>query len=181
MKSAGFLFFKGDKMKNTININSIKDSKTRREFIKDIALGFGYVALGSYTLSFLNSCSSDSNPAYPDNSGDKGSGTSKITIDISKPENQALQTVGGTIAISGNALDGNGMLIIRTGQSSVVALSRTCTHQGCTVPNFQNGVSTCPCHGSQFNTSGNPVKGPATQPLKKFNAVLSGNIITITL
>lgn len=71
------------------------------------------------------------------------------------------------------------MLIIRTGESSVTALSRTCTHQGCTLPNFQTGSSRCHCHGSRFNSSGNVLNGPATIPLRKYNATIDGDIITI--
>jgi len=46
------------------------------------------------------------------------------------------------------------------------ALSLTCTHLGCTVAVQTDGFA-CPCHGSRFNTSGYPVKGPAAAPLKK--------------
>lgn len=157
----------------------IKDSapKTRREFIKDITVGIGYVSIGSYTISFLNACSSDSNPV---SSNDNGSGAATITIDINKSENSKLGAVGGSIAITGNDIDSSGMLILRTGQTSVSALSRKCTHQGCTVPNFQNGISTCPCHGSQYNTSGGVVRGPAPKALKKYTASIENNIIQIT-
>lgn len=165
-------------MNNVKNINRDKPSKTRREFIKGLTAGIGYIAVGSFTLSAINSCSNDNNPASPE--GGTGNPNAKITIDISKQENQALATVGGTIAISGNALDSNGMLIVRSDQTNITALSRTCTHQGCTIPKFSSGISSCPCHGSQFNTSGGVVKGPATSSLRKYNAVIDGNIITIT-
>lgn len=164
-------------MEKIIGLDINKPSHTRREFIKDVAGKVGVIAIGSYTISFLNACSSDSNPVSSNNGGK--SGTSEITIDINKSENSALKTVGGTIAISGNAIDSSGMLIIRANQNSVTALSRRCTHQGCTVPNFQNGISTCPCHGSKFNTSGGVTAGPASKSLTNYTATISDNIIKI--
>jgi len=43
------------------------------------------------------------------------------------------------------------------------AFSATCTHQACTVSGVENGVITCPCHGSQFDMATGAVRqGPAT-------------------
>lgn len=162
-----------------INENSIQDifneQNTRRDFILNNIKKIGIVSLGVYTISYLNSCSSDSNPAAP-----QGNSNAVVTLDITQAANAPLKTIGGTVAINGNDLDNSGMLIVRQSETGILAFSRTCTHQGCTVPNFQNGISTCPCHGSQYNTSGNVVTGPAPAPLKKYKAVLAGNIITIT-
>lgn len=160
-------------MNHTTELKIDGSDKSRRKFIKELAFGLGYVAVGSFTLSSLNSCSGIVNPTSTNPNA-------IIKIDITKPENKALATVGGTIAITGNELDTSGMLIERSGRDTVTALSRTCTHRGCTIPNFSNGISSCPCHGSQFNTSGGVVKGPASRPLKSYNASISGNIITIT-
>jgi cytochrome b6-f complex iron-sulfur subunit len=49
--------------------------------------------------------------------------------------------------------------------SGFTALSLVCTHLGCTVEVQFDGFA-CPCHGSRFNSSGYPVKGPAVAPLK---------------
>jgi cytochrome b6-f complex iron-sulfur subunit len=50
--------------------------------------------------------------------------------------------------------------------SGFMALSLICTHLGCTVKVQPAGFA-CPCHGSQFNSNGYPVKGPASVSLKK--------------
>jgi cytochrome b6-f complex iron-sulfur subunit len=52
-------------------------------------------------------------------------------------------------------------------ESGFSALSLICTHLGCTVEVQADGFA-CPCHGSRFNSTGYPVKGPAAAPLKKF-------------
>jgi Rieske Fe-S protein len=49
--------------------------------------------------------------------------------------------------------------------SGFTALSLICTHLGCTVKIQSDGFA-CPCHGSRFNSSGYPIKGPAAEPLK---------------
>ena len=150
---------------------------SRKEFINKIIKGISVLTLGTLSVSYFNACSEETNPVEPSQNNNN---SNTLTIDISKPEYKVLNNTGGTVAIAGNAFDSNGLLIIRASQNSVKAFSRTCTHQGCTVSNFQNGISTCPCHGSQFNTSGNAVRGPATQSLKSYTASLSGSIITIS-
>jgi hypothetical protein len=42
-----------------------------------------------------------------------------------------------------------------------------CTHQGCTITGYQNQTYVCPCHGSQFNTNGGVVAGPAVAALRR--------------
>jgi len=163
-------------MNNDKLLNINHNLYSRRDFIKDIAKGVSYVTVGSLVVSQFNACNDESNPASSSN-GNNSDAT--ITIDISLAINNSLKNIGGSIIISGNNIDENGMLIIRTGESSVTALSRTCTHQGCILPIFQSGSSRCPCHGSRFDTLGNVLNGPATTPLKKYNATIDGNIITI--
>ncbi len=132
----------------------------RRDFLKAIA-ATGSVAVGG---SLLSSCGSSGG----------------IVLDLTKPENQALATVGGMIALDANNLDPQGMLIYRAAADSVLVFSRRCTHAGCTIGPFQDGVSTCPCHGSQYNTQGAVVRGPSQSPLLQHTATVSGLMVTIT-
>jgi Rieske Fe-S protein len=163
-------------MKSAIFSSLDQKKYDRRDFLKDIAKSVSYITVGSFVISQFNACSDESNPTSPNNENTNGS----LTIDISLAENNALSNIGGSIAINANDLDSKGMLVIRSGNNTVTALSRKCTHQGCTLPNFQIGSASCPCHGSKFDTSGNVVNGPATVSLKKYNATIDGNIITIT-
>ncbi len=52
-----------------------------------------------------------------------------------------------------------------------VAISLTCTHQGCTVQLADDGKFHCPCHGAVFDRDGKVVKGPATRNLPRFQVV----------
>ncbi|HCF28070.1 MAG TPA: UDP-galactopyranose mutase [Cyanobacteria bacterium UBA11049] len=55
--------------------------------------------------------------------------------------------------------------------SENVAISLTCTHQGCTVQLADDDKFHCPCHGAVFDRDGKVVKGPATRNLPRFQVV----------
>ena len=157
---------------NDNNINALlNNSCNRREFVKDTLTGIGTVAFGSFMLVNQSGCSS---PTEPNNSDET------ITVDLSLSENSALLVVGGALALGSNVIDSKGILLYRQSDTNVLAFSRNCTHNRCTIDSFQNGTSTCPCHGSQFDTSGNVVVGPAVNPLTQYSAAIADNIVTIT-
>ena len=143
---------------------------SRREFLKTIAISGGAVACGS----LLAGCGS---PSAGTPTGNPSGG---FTLDLTKPENQTLAAVGGTLALDSISLDGQGILLYRLSDTSVLVFSRKCTHAGCTIGGFQSGVSTCPCHGSQFDTRGKVVRGPSQSSLRQYTATLSGSTVTIT-
>jgi cytochrome b6-f complex iron-sulfur subunit len=142
----------------------------RREFLKALAVSGGAAVCGSLLAACGSAASAPSG----------GGGSASVTVDLTKPENQSLASVGGALALDANALDSKGLLLYRSSETAVLAFSRKCTHMGCTVGEFQNGISACPCHGSQFDTAGKVVKGPASNPLTSYKAVLSGTTVTIT-
>ena len=80
------------------------------------------------------------------------------------------------------------LLLLRVSGSQIAALNARCTHQLCIVRPAADGRLHCPCHGSQFEPSGalipadqgGPI-GPATFPLQRFAATLSGTTVVIDL
>jgi len=159
----------------------LENHYSRREFVFDTIKGLGFIAVGTFSIQFLASCTTSS-PTEPTNNDeiDDGSNELIITIDLTLQQNQALAMIGGAIALEANILDEKGLLVIREGATSVKAFSRECTHNQCQTGAFQNGVSECPCHGSRYDSNGQVIQGPAPDPLKQYNAELSGNIITIS-
>ena len=155
--------------------NSLK--KTRREFLFDSAKTVGLIVSGTAIVSFINSCTDSSNPVSISGTGQK------VTIDLNQSQYSALENVGGKVTLSGGQLSGvpsNGALIFRKSETEINVFDRTCTHQACQVGGFNSqGISNCPCHGSQFNTDGSVVHGPASSSLKKYSATLNGNILEI--
>jgi Rieske Fe-S protein len=145
------------------------DKRNRRDFLKALAASGGAAACGP----LLAACG-----GAPSTSGG-GGGFAEITLDLTKPENQSLASVGGTLALDANALDSKGILLFRVSETAVSAFSRKCTHLGCAIGEFRNGVSSCPCHGSEFDTAGKAVKGPAQSPLTAYAATISGSTVTV--
>jgi cytochrome b6-f complex iron-sulfur subunit len=47
------------------------------------------------------------------------------------------------------------------------AIILMCTHLGCTISQAENGFA-CPCHGSQFDSKGDVLHGPAIKELQSF-------------
>lgn len=60
-----------------------------------------------------------------------------------------------------------GVLLFRNDRQELVALDRRCTHLGCRVRAAPDDSILCPCHGSRFSREGQPLRGPATRPLRR--------------
>ncbi len=101
-------------------------------------------------------------------------GVATLTVDGSSP----LNAVGGAALVQ--TTSGN-LLVTRTAQDTFAAFTATCTHEACTITGFQDQLFVCPCHGSQFNTSGRPVSGPASRPLRQYTTAFAGSVLTIAV
>ena len=44
--------------------------------------------------------------------------------------------------------------------------SSRCTHLGCRINTIEGDELVCPCHGSRYNTKGEPIKGPSVKNLE---------------
>jgi Rieske Fe-S protein len=76
----------------------------------------------------------------------------------------ALATIGGAVSIG--TIKGTPVAVARTGTSKYTAFSLVCPHQGVTVTRSAQGWL-CRAHGSQFESDGDLVLGPATKSLGK--------------
>lgn len=78
----------------------------------------------------------------------------------------------------GKVIDGKMVVITQPKKGEFLAFNSTCTHQGCTVAGVQDGKIVCPCHGSEFSdTTGDVLRGPATQPLGQVDIEVAGTEI----
>jgi len=61
-----------------------------------------------------------------------------------------------------------------------LALSRTCTHLGCTLPWIEKEMKfACPCHGSVFDITGNVIAAPAPRALNIYPITIENQIIKV--
>jgi len=149
---------------------------SRREFCIHACEAVSLVSLGA----LLGSCGGSPNspsgnaPALPTVNGTVASGAVNVTIDASSP----LNTVGNAALVQSSS--GN-FLVSRSAQDAFVAVTAICTHEQCTVTGFQNQRYVCPCHGSEYTTTGSVTKGPAVQALRQFTTRFASNLLTISL
>jgi Rieske Fe-S protein len=139
----------------------------RREFCQ-------YIGEGAAALTFM-STATNANSLL----GKLAQSPVPVQLDITASAYAALSTVQGAVKIPDPNDSSKPAIICRTGAATVSAVSSKCTHKGCETEMPQSGTITCLCHGSQFNLNGDVLKGPATVPLKKYSASISGNIITV--
>ena len=125
----------------------------RREFIRGLALATGGLALLSSSSAFAG----------------------KLAIPLDKAEK--LKTVGGSAVLKVKDMT---ILFVRDSETSIRALDPVCTHLQCIVAyNQQAKRIECPCHGSKFDLEGKVTHGPASKPLKTYEASISGDRILV--
>jgi hypothetical protein len=99
----------------------------RRAFLKTLAASGGAAALAG--------CAATKTP------GAAGDGAAEVTLDLTQPDNRALAAVGGMLLLEANPVDSKGLLLYRAGEHEVRAFSRKCTHLGCVIGGFEEGIS----------------------------------------
>lgn len=100
------------------------------------------------------------------------------TVTVAITSSSPLAVVGGTALVQSTL---GALLVTRISQEAFSALTATCTHQGCTITNVSGTTFICPCHGSQFSTSGAVVKSPATQALTVYASSFANDTLTIAV
>lgn len=100
------------------------------------------------------------------------------TVAVALDTATALSTIGSAALVQTSL---GTFLVAHTGPDAYTALSSTCTHEACVVTGFSGGRFQCPCHGSQYTTSGAVVNGPATRPLSQFSTQVDGTTLTFTV
>ena len=100
-----------------------------------------------------------------------------LAIPIAKAKK--LEKAGGSMILK---VKGQQVLFIRDTKETIRALDPICTHKGCTVAyNRKTKRIDCPCHQSVFNLEGEVLTGPASKPLKTYDAKLDGGRIVFSL
>jgi cytochrome b6-f complex iron-sulfur subunit len=153
--------------------------RSRRDMLCGLAVAL--VAPGALVAA----CGSDDSGNTGGDSGGSGGGSASTSTSTSAGGGgggAGISTPLADIPDGGGLLvdteDGGKALLVRNGDE-VKAFNAACTHQGTIVRAPENGISVCPSHGSEFDTDGAVVKGPATKPLAELQVTVEGDQVKL--
>ncbi|RLD91928.1 MAG: cytochrome B6 [Bacteroidetes bacterium] len=77
-------------------------------------------------------------------------------------------------------LRGRDLMLVRTGEREVKAISTVCTHLGCTVFWQKDRQEFfCPCHNGRFDKNGTVLGGPPPAPLDLYPVEIEGDNVFV--
>ncbi|SCY44122.1 ubiquinol-cytochrome c reductase iron-sulfur subunit [Desulfoluna spongiiphila] len=136
----------------------------RRSFLKTIWAFLGVIAAGEFlwiVSGFLKPGKKTSQTALPE-----------TLIEAGKLEDFPIGSV--TAFVRGR------FYLSRLEDGGVLAISRKCTHLGCTVPwDDEEKKFICPCHASAFDMAGDVISPPAPRPLDIHPVSIENGVITV--
>ena len=156
-------------MSNPDHINKKKDRHTkegtsRRSFLSLFWLGLGIVAF----IEFVGVVTAFLLPRKTKtNIGDFGT-----IIEAGRADKFSFNSV--TAFIQGK------FYLCRLEDGGFLAVSRKCTHLGCTVPwSDKEKKFICPCHSSAFDIKGEVISSPAPRALDVYHLFIENNIVKV--
>lgn len=151
---------------NDLNMTAQETTSNRRSFLNRCWAIFGIVAAAEFGwlgLSFMNSRKERNLPDLTES-----------IITAGPVERFAPETV--------TAIPSGQFYLACLADGSLLALSRICTHLGCSVPwDEEKKQFICPCHGSTFNLTGEVLTAPAPRPLDTFPVRIENGIIKVNI
>jgi len=159
---------------------SLTSSQSRRQFCVHACQALSLVTVGAVLEACGGSSGSPTAPsglsaqALPVLNANVSGSTVSLTIDASSP----LSAVGSAALVQSSA---GSFLVAQVAQDSFTALTAICTHLTCFITGYASGVYVCPCHGSEFSTSGSVVRGPAVRPLQKYSTQFANGVLSIAI
>ena len=146
------------------NEEAVATEPSRRSFLNKLWIGLGLVALAevvAVVFAFLRSNKSKAREADSD----------------------AMVTAGAVSKFKPNSVTAfvrGRFYLARLEDGGFLALSRKCTHLGCTVPWVEKEMKfACPCHGSAFDITGEVINSPAPRPLDIYPIFIENNVVKV--
>ncbi len=143
---------------------AVKPEKTRRNFLTWLWVGLGILALiefGGVVIAYLR----------PGKRQAESTEAGTI-IEAGRVESFPLNSV--TAFVRGK------FYLCRMQDGGLLAVSRVCTHLGCTVPWLDiEKKFACPCHGSAFDIRGDVINSPATRALDIYHLFIENRMVKV--
>jgi cytochrome b6-f complex iron-sulfur subunit len=143
-----------------------KNGHSRRNFLTKFWFGLGFVALAEFIA---------------------------VAFAFFRPgKHEALRADDETIVTAGavnrfapesvTAFVRGRFYLTRLADGGFLALSRKCTHLGCTVPWVEKEKRfACPCHASAFDITGNVISPPAPRALDAYPVTIENEIVKVDI
>ena len=152
------------KPKKLHNMNETEQIPSRRSFLSIFWIGLGIVAfiefIGVVTTFLL-----------PRNKKTTAGGFGTV-IEAGEADKFSLNSV--TAFIRGK------FYLCRLKDGGFLAVSRKCTHLGCTVPwSEKDKKFVCPCHSSAFDIKGEVISPPAPRALDVYHLYIENNVVKV--
>jgi cytochrome b6-f complex iron-sulfur subunit len=141
-----------------------ESGSSRRSFLNKLWIVLGFVALAEFIA---------------------------VAVAFLRPgKSKASQSSGHTVIIGGSvdkfapnsitAFVRGRFYLARLEDGGFLALSRTCTHLGCTLPWVgKEKKFVCPCHASAFDITGNVISPPAPRALDIYAVNIENDIVKV--
>jgi cytochrome b6-f complex iron-sulfur subunit len=146
------------------NEEAVATEPSRRSFLSKLWIGLGLVALAevaAVVFAFLRSNKSKMREA--------DSGVMVTAGAVNKFKSNSV-----TAFVRGR------FYLARLEDGGFLALSRKCTHLGCTVPWVDKEMKfACPCHASAFDITGEVINSPAPRPLDIYPIFIENNVVKV--
>lgn len=113
-----------------------------------------------------------------------------LAVDFLRPHKSAATSGEQTIVVAGplerfepntvTAYPGGKFYLARLEDGGFLALSRECTHLGCTVPwDADEARFVCPCHSSAYDIRGDVLTPPAPRALDLYAVRIENGIVKV--
>lgn len=146
--------------------NNNEGGRTRRTFLNKLWMGLGILALIEFAglvVAYLRPIEKQAGPVEIGTIMESGS------VD-GFPLNSVTAFVRGKF------------YLCRLADGGFLAVSRTCSHLGCTVPWIDKERRfACPCHASAFDIQGEVISPPATRALDIYRVFIENNIVKVDI
>jgi cytochrome b6-f complex iron-sulfur subunit len=141
-----------------------KDGTSRRNFLSIFWIGLGIVAFIEFVGIVIAFLLPRKKTATAGNFG--------TIIEAGKADNFSLSSV--TAFIRGK------FYLCRLEDGGFLAVSRKCTHLGCTVPwSDKEKKFVCPCHASAFDIKGEVINPPAPRALDVYHLFIENDVVKV--
>ena len=152
--------------------NSVKDQKTdqpdksRRSFLTILWLGLGIVALVEFAGLVVTYLRGGRRQQKTDQAN--------TIVEAGQVDQFALNSVVAFVR--------DRFYLCRLEDGGFLAVSRQCTHLGCTVPwREKEKKFACPCHASAFDIRGEVISPPAPRALDIYPITIENNVVKVSV